>query len=153
AVAVMVGGVGDNAVRHGVDVGASGGCKGGAAVAAVAKVAGNVLVAVERVDRVQGPVDLDAGAVLLDLGLQIGVIGVFRLGGSRLDFFLFLSQGLGQRLRLGDGGILLLDTALEFSVLAVQLIAQVGQSGKVGFQVRLVIFQLLLLVVQVVILG
>ena len=137
----MVGGVGDNAVSHGINLGTAGGGKVGAAVSARAKDTGDVLVGRQCRPEVQR-----AGqrrlAVFVDLGVQIGIQLGSRFVQVLAGLFFLSRQHLRGGLRIGDGGILLLDTGLQFGFFAVQLVVLALQLGLLGLQLRLGVFQL-----------
>ena len=141
APAPVVGGVGDDAVGHGVDLGAAGRGKVGAAVAAAAKRAGNVLIARQRRAEVER-----AGhgrlAVLADLRIEVSV----QFGGSLVQLVAGFGsrgfQGILPRVSLRDRIVLLLDADGQLAVLAFQLGVLAVQLGLVGLQLSFGVFQL-----------
>ena len=85
---VMVGGCGDDTIRDGVDLGATGGCIVGAAVTTAAEVAGNIFKGSKRAAKVKR-----AGngriAIFLVLGIQVRIQG----SGSSIQLFTCLGSG------------------------------------------------------------
>ena len=151
AIAVVPAGHGDNAACHSADVGAAGRGKVNALVAAAAILAGDILIARQRADKVQRAADGRIGVVPLGLGNQRFQVSVIFIS-SLIELCLFITLGFFQSLLLrcggGDAGILGLNVAGQLLGFAVQLAFLVLQLFFVRFQRCLRFFQLGALVGQ-----
>ena len=151
AIAVVPAGHGDNAACHSADVGAAGRGKINALVAAAAILAGDILIARQRADKVQRAADGRIGVVPLGLGNQRFQVSVIFIS-SLIELCLFIALGFFQSLLLrcggGDAGILGLNVAGQLLGFAVQLAFLVLQLFFVRFQRCLRFFQLGALVGQ-----